>query len=118
MDPLQPVNASYTYHNFRFNPNFAIDTQRDRAWWMQQYDNPHAAGDNGYALQLMSADLDNLDGRTSVLTAICNTHAGQLFVDPTSGDTVFQSCVSPPPRQPHCRVQSLRSAQLSLRFCA
>lgn len=91
MDPIKPVTVDYTYHNFRFASAFTIDTVRDRAWWMQQYDNPHSAGDNGYALQLMSADLDDLNGWTTALTSICNTHAGQLIVDPKSGDIVFQS---------------------------
>jgi hypothetical protein len=59
---------------------------------MQQYDKPNSGGgDNGYGLQLMSADLDNLGGRTTVLTGICNSHSGQIIVDPKSGDIVFQS---------------------------
>ena len=33
IDALQPVNTSYTYRNFRFNPAFALDTQRDRVFW-------------------------------------------------------------------------------------
>ena len=56
-----------------------------------RYDNPHAAGDNGYGKQLMSANADDLNGRASILTSFCNSHDGQLIVDPTSGDVVFQS---------------------------
>jgi hypothetical protein len=84
-------NGYSSIYSSPMDPIKPIDTVRDRAWWMQQYDNPHSAGDNGYALQLMSADLDDLNGRTTALTSICNTHAGQLIVDPKSGDIVFQS---------------------------
>eukprot|EP00038_Savillea_parva_P029145 m.69127 g.69127 ORF g.69127 m.69127 type:complete len:1372 (+) comp8561_c0_seq1:202-4317(+) len=91
LDPLQPANTSYTYKNFRFNPTFTLDTSRDRAWWYQQYENPHAAGDNGYGLQLMSANLNDLNSRATALSGICNTHSGDLIVDPKSGDVVFQS---------------------------
>ena len=92
MEPMEPVVANYTYRNFRFNPSFAIDNRaRPRAWWFEQYQNPHAAGDNGYALQLMSANLGKLAGRTSVLSSLCNTHAGTLMADPDTGDVIFQS---------------------------
>jgi hypothetical protein len=92
VDPMQPVTANYTYRNFRFNPSFTIDDRKKpRSFWFEQYQNPHAAGDNGYALQLMSADLNDLAGRTSVLTSLCNTHAGELAVDPATGDVIFQS---------------------------
>lgn len=92
MEPMQPVIANYTYRNFRFNPSFAIDNRATpRAWWFEQYQNPHSGGDNGYALQLMSADLGKLVGRTSVLSSLCNTHAGALMADPSTGDVIFQS---------------------------
>eukprot|EP01046_Picozoa_sp_COSAG06_P014810 COSAG06_NODE_929_length_11465_cov_4.106722_5_plen_1452_part_00 len=92
IDPMQPPTANYTYRNFRFNPAFTIDDRpTPRAFWFEQYQNPHAAGDNGYALQLMSADLDDLNGRTSVLSSLCNTHAGALMADPATGDVLFQS---------------------------
>lgn len=92
MSPLQPVIANYTYRNFRFNPSFAMDNRETpRAWWFEQYQNPHAAGDNGYALQVMSADVGKLSGRTSVLSSLCNTHAGALMADPATGDVIFQS---------------------------
>lgn len=92
MDPMQPTAANYTYRNFRFNPSFTIDDRpKPRAFWFEQYQNPHAAGDNGYALQLMSAELDRLTDRTSVLSSLCNSHSGALMADPATGDVIFQS---------------------------
>ena len=92
MDPMLPPTANYTYRNFRFNPSFAIDDRKTpRAFWFEQYQNPNTAGDNGYSLQLMSADLKDLNGRTSVLSRICHSHQGELIVDPSSGDVIFQS---------------------------
>ena len=92
MDPMQPTGANYTYRNFRFNPSFTIDDRpKPRAFWFEQYQNPHAAGDNGYALQLMSAELDHLNDRTSVLSSLCNSHSGALMADPATGDVIFQS---------------------------
>ena len=40
---------------------------------------------------MMSANLDDLGSRTSVLSSLCNSHAGELLVDPLTGDVIFQS---------------------------
>jgi hypothetical protein len=31
-----PVQTDYTYKNFRFAPDFTLDTVRDRMYWFQQ----------------------------------------------------------------------------------
>ena len=39
----------------------------------------------------MSANVDDLGGGTSILSSLCHQHEGSLFVDPASGDAIFQS---------------------------
>ncbi len=92
--PELPV---YTYKNLRFTksmlrvPAAAGASADNQLFWFEQYQNPHAAGDNGYASHLLSAATANLSGATEVLSSFVETQAGSMFADPETGDLVYQS---------------------------
>ena len=90
MAGIKPV-TQFAVPQYQFNSGLALDTQRRRAFWYQQLLDPNVAGNNGYGIQLMSAGVDDLKGGASILSSLCHQHEGSLFVDPASGDVIFQS---------------------------
>jgi hypothetical protein len=96
-----PEVFAYTYKNLRFTKSMvriasmaaapAAAPASDRLYWFEQYENPHAAGDNGYGSHLLSAATTSLSDNTELLSSFVETQQGSMFADPATGDLVYQS---------------------------
>jgi hypothetical protein len=96
-----PEVPAYTYKNLRFTKSMvrlastASDKvaapASDRLYWFEQYQNPHAAGDNGYSSHLLTAATTSLADSTELLSSFVETQQGSMFADPATGDLVYQS---------------------------